>query len=217
MKINNTTIQTLFFKQSTTETIWGHIIILFYVVVVVVVMVILIGVVVFKVSVLCMHDGHHGLPYEIFKTGFLWLPLLSCLGTDLSFVFWLLLPVADSYPRVSQQALNRWSVAYTLINNPDLLQDTATKLALRKMLLKEGKRLLKEGVSSNPTHPSSALSAEAGAKKAWDSEDVQEMPDPDFTTSMDMHDNGGAENSGHDCTCGSLGVGPEEAPPTYVT
>lgn len=51
----------------------------------------------------------------------------------------------ETYPRVSQRALNRWGVAYTLINNPDLIRYTASKLALKKKLLKKGKRLLVGG------------------------------------------------------------------------
>ena len=43
---------------------------------------------------------------------------------------------------MSQRALNRWGVAYTLINNPDLIRYTASKLAFKKTLAKEGKRLL---------------------------------------------------------------------------
>lgn len=44
---------------------------------------------------------------------------------------------------MSQQALNRWGVAYTLVNNPGLVQYTASKLALKKSLLKAGGRLLR--------------------------------------------------------------------------
>jgi hypothetical protein len=66
----------------------------------------------------------------------------------------------ETYPRVSQQALNRWGVAYTLINNPKLVKYTASKLALKKQLTKVGKRHLLLGdhaseSSSVATRPSS--------------------------------------------------------------
>ena len=47
---------------------------------------------------------------------------------------------------MSQRALNRWGVAYTLIHNPDLRPLTASRLALRRRLVKEGKRRLLQGV-----------------------------------------------------------------------
>lgn len=60
-------------------------------------------------------------------------------------------PFPETYPRVSQQAFNRWGVAYTLINNPNLIQYTASNLALKKKLVEERKHLPGQ-LNSTPTH-----------------------------------------------------------------
>lgn len=54
-----------------------------------------------------------------------------------------------SYPRVSQRALNRWCVAYTLITNPNLVEFTASHLALNKENQKRKKCQMKANQSDS--------------------------------------------------------------------
>lgn len=83
----------------------------------------------------------------------------------------------ESYPRVSQRALNRWGVAYTLVHNSSLVGTTASNLARKKEeLLKRKKRQRWKvggavagttGAATPSPEPAEDESKERGVSGAW--------------------------------------------------